>query len=74
MGDQVFLKLSLWKGVLHFGRKGKLSPKYIGPFMIVEQIGSVAYRLELPSKLARIHDVFHVFMLRMYILDSSHVL
>lgn len=52
MGDQVFLKLSLWKGVLHFGRKGKLSPKYIGPFMIVEQIGSVAYRLELPSKLA----------------------
>ena len=72
--DMVFLKISPWKGVLRFGKSGKLSPLYIGPYMIVERIGKVAYRLELPSDIDRIHDVFHVSMLRKYIPDPSHLL
>ena len=63
MGDQVFLRISPWKGVLRFRKKGKLSPCYVGPYEIVERIGEVAYRLRLPLELARIHDVFHVSML-----------
>lgn len=74
VGDKVFLKLSPWKGILRFGKRGKLSPRYIGPYEIVERIGPVAYRLTLPDELSRIHDVFHVSMLRKYIPDVSHVL
>ena len=74
VGDMVFLRISPWKGILRFGKRGKLSPRYIGPYRIVERIGEVAYRLELPSDLDRIHDVFHVSMLRKYIPDPSHVL
>ncbi|KAL0559142.1 hypothetical protein IC582_003732 [Cucumis melo] len=74
VGDQVFLKLSPWRGVIRFGRKGKLSPRYIGSYQITERVGPAAYRLELPIELARIHDVFHVSMLRKYIPDPSHVL
>ena len=74
MGDQVFLRVSLWKGILRFGKRGKLSPRYIGPYEIVDKVGEVAYRLRLPSKLANIHDVFHVSMLRKYIADPSHIL
>ncbi|KAL4025962.1 hypothetical protein IC575_014368 [Cucumis melo] len=74
VGDQVFLKLSPWRGVIRFERKGKLSPRYIGPYQITERVGPAAYRLELPIELARIHDVFHVSMLRKYIPDPSHVL
>jgi hypothetical protein len=48
------------KGVKRFGVKGKLSPRYIGPFSILEKCGTVAYKLELPSSLARVHDIFHV--------------
>ena len=70
----VFLRISPWKGVLRFGKRRKLSPRYIGPYRIVEKIGEVAYQLELPSYLDRIHYVFHVFMLRKYIPDPSHVL
>ncbi|KAH9752499.1 hypothetical protein KPL71_014711 [Citrus sinensis] len=64
----------LEKGVLRFGKRGKLSPRYIGPYEIIERIGPLAYRLALPPKLSRIHDVFHVSMLRKYIYDPSHVL
>ncbi|CAA3011866.1 DNA RNA polymerases superfamily [Olea europaea subsp. europaea] len=74
VGDKVFLKLSPWKGVLRFGKQGKLSPRYIGPYQVTERIGPVAYRLDLPDELSRIHDVFHVSMLRKYIADPSHVL
>ena len=74
VGDMVFLRISPWKGVLRFGKRGKLSPLYIGPYRIAERIGEVAYRLELPSDLDHIHDVFHVSMLRKYIPDPSHVL
>ena len=70
--DRVFLKLSPWKGVVCFGKRGKLSPRYIGPFEIVE-IGPVAYRLDLPEELSRVHNVFHIFMLHKYISDPSHV-
>ncbi|OMO86567.1 reverse transcriptase [Corchorus capsularis] len=74
VGDAVFLKVSPWKGVIRFRKGGKLAPRYIGPFEIVERIGPVAYRLNLPSELGRIHDVFHVSMLRKYVPDPSHFL
>ncbi|KAA0056483.1 reverse transcriptase [Cucumis melo var. makuwa] len=74
VGDQFFLKLSTCRGVIRFGRKGKLSPRYIGSYQITKRVGPAAYRLELPIEFARIHDVFHVSMLRKYIPDPSHVL
>ena len=70
----VFLKVALWKGFIQFQKRGKLNLRYISPFRILERIGPVAYRLELPSKLSRIHNVFHVSMLTKYIPDPSHVL
>ena len=72
--DRVFLKLSPWKGVVRFGKRGKLNPRYIGPFEIVERIGPVAYRLDLPEEFSRVHNVFHISMLRKYIPDPSHAL
>ena len=74
VGDWVFLKLFPWKGVVHFGKRGKLTPRYIGPFEVTERVGPVAYRLALPMELSRIHDVFHVSMLRKYISNPSHIL
>ena len=59
---------------MRFGRQGKLSPRYIGPYEILSKVGSVAYKLKLPPELSRIHDIFHVSMLRKYIPDPSHVL
>ncbi|XP_020536151.1 uncharacterized protein LOC110009863 [Jatropha curcas] len=72
--EKVFLKVSPWKGVTRFGQKGKLSPRYIGPYEILERIGPLAYRLALPPELAQIHDVLHVSMLRRYRSDPSHVI
>ncbi|KAK8648813.1 hypothetical protein V6N13_129555 [Hibiscus sabdariffa] len=74
VGDRVFLKVSPWKKVMRFVRKGKLSPRYIGPYEIVERVGLVAYRLLLPPELERIRDVFHVSMLRKYRSDPSHAM
>ncbi|KAJ8768807.1 hypothetical protein K2173_023711 [Erythroxylum novogranatense] len=74
VGDKVFLKVSPWRGVLRFGKKGKLSPRYIGPFEIIERIGPLAYRLALPSEMAQIHNVFHVSMLRRYRSDPTYVI
>ncbi|XP_016675386.1 uncharacterized protein [Gossypium hirsutum] len=65
VGDMVFLRVLPWKKVLRFGRKGKLSPRFIGPYRILKRVGPVAYQLELPSELDRIHDVY-VSMLRRY--------
>ena len=72
VGDKVFLKVSPWRKVVKFGKKGNLSPRFIGPYEILERIEPVAYRLALPLELAKLHDVFHVSMLRRYRSDESH--
>ena len=59
---------------MRFGKKEKLAPRYIGPFEILERIGMVAYRLDLPPNMSQVHSVFHVSMLRKYILDPVHLL
>jgi hypothetical protein len=64
VGDYVYLKVSPMKGVTRFGVKGKLAPRYIGPFPILEQCGPVAYRLQLPKTLSAVHNVFHVSQLK----------
>ncbi|GJV20955.1 reverse transcriptase domain-containing protein [Tanacetum coccineum] len=64
VGDRVLLKVSPWKGVVRFGKKGKLAPRYVGPFEIVERVGPVAYRLKLPQELSCVHDTFHVSNLK----------
>ena len=72
--DLVFLKVAPFKGVIRFGKRGKLNPRYIGPFKITERIGKVAYRLDLGNELQYVHNVFHVSMLKKYIRDPSHVI
>ena len=74
MGDKVFIKVSPWRKVLRFGKKGKLSPRFIGLYEVLERIGPMAYQLALPPELAKLHDVFHVSMLRKYHSDESHIL
>ncbi|KAM6567298.1 hypothetical protein CsatA_026426 [Cannabis sativa] len=74
VGDKVFLRVSPMKGVMPFGKRGKLSPRFIGPFEILDRVGQVAYRLALPPVLVETHNVFYVSMLRKYMLDPSHVL
>ena len=73
IGEKVFLKVSPWKKVLRFGKNGKLSPRFIGQYEMIEKVGLVAYRLALPPELEMIHNVFHVSMLRRYRSDPSHV-
>ncbi|GJR36195.1 putative reverse transcriptase domain-containing protein [Tanacetum coccineum] len=60
VGDKVMLKVSPWKGVIHFGKWGKLNPRYVGPFKVLEKVGSVAYKLKLPQEMSRVHNTFHV--------------
>ena len=74
VGDHVFLRVSPRKGVFRFGKKGKLAPRYIGSFEILQRVGEVAYQLALPPQLFGIHDVFHVSLLRKYEPDVSHIL
>ena len=74
VGDLVFLKVSPIKGVMRFGKKGKLAPRYIEPFKIRSRVCEVACRLALPPELSQIHPVFHVSMLRKYISDPLYVL
>ena len=73
VGEKVFLKVAPMKGVMRFEKKGKLSPRFVGPFEILERVGVVAYRLALPPSLSAVHNVFHVSMLRKYVADTSHV-
>ena len=72
--DKVFLWVAPMKGVMRFGKKGKLSPRFIGPFEVLERVDEVAYRIALPPALSGINNVFHESMLRKYIPDPSHVL
>ncbi|GJT64295.1 putative reverse transcriptase domain-containing protein [Tanacetum coccineum] len=74
VGDMDMLKVSPWKGVIRFGKRGKLSPRYVGLFKIIERIGPVAYRLELPKKLHSIHNTFHVFNLKKCLADENLVI
>ena len=74
VGDRVFLRVAPYRHVLRFGRKEKLASRFIGPYEILERVGTVAYRLALPASIDRIHNVFHVSQLRKYVGDPSHVL
>ncbi|KAI3773631.1 hypothetical protein L1987_48161 [Smallanthus sonchifolius] len=71
VSDRVLLKVSPLKGVVRFGKKGKLAPRFVGPFEILERIGPVAYRLKLPTKLCNVHDVFHVSNLKRCLADDT---
>ena len=73
VSDKEFLKVALMKRIMRFEKKGKLSPRFIGPYEILENVGNVAYRLVLPPELSKVHNVFHVSMLRRYISDPSYV-
>ena len=74
IGDKVFLWVAPMKGVMRFGKNGKLSPKFVGPFEVLERVGEVANRIALPPALSGIHNVFHKSILRKYIPDLSNVL
>ncbi|GKD53821.1 putative reverse transcriptase domain-containing protein, partial [Tanacetum coccineum] len=71
VGDKVLLKVSPWKGAVRFRKRGKLSPRYVRPFEIVERVGPVAYRLRLPQELVGVHDTFHVLNLKKFLADVN---
>ncbi|GKF67085.1 hypothetical protein Tco_0193602 [Tanacetum coccineum] len=71
VGDHVLFKVSPWKGVVCFGKKGELAPRFVGPFKITERIGPVAYRLRLPQELNGVHDTFHVSNLKKCLADPT---
>ncbi|GJY12918.1 putative reverse transcriptase domain-containing protein [Tanacetum coccineum] len=71
VGDHVLLKVSPWKGMVCFGKKGKLTPRFVGPFEITERINLVAYRLRLPQELSSVHDTFHVLNLKKCLADPT---
>ncbi|KAI3682658.1 hypothetical protein L1987_82782 [Smallanthus sonchifolius] len=71
VGDMVLLKVSPWKGVIRFGKRGKLNPRYVGPFKIIKRIGPVAYQLDLPEGLSGVHNVFHISNLKKCLADES---
>ena len=73
VNDWVYLKISPMKGVMRFGKKGKLSPRYIGPYKILRRVGKVVYELDLPNDLAMVHPVFHVSLLRKFIGDENNI-
>ena len=73
VGDHVFLKVMPKKEVIRFGKRGKLSSRYIGPFKVLERVGAIAYQLALPLSLSSVHEVFHFSMLRKYTPDPTHI-
>ncbi|GJV94489.1 retrotransposon protein, putative, ty1-copia subclass [Tanacetum coccineum] len=68
------LKVSPWKGVIRFDKRGKLNPRYIGPFKILDRVGTLAYRLEIPEQLSRVHSTFHVSNLKKCLVDEPLVI
>ncbi|GJQ98045.1 putative reverse transcriptase domain-containing protein [Tanacetum coccineum] len=74
VGDRVMLKVSPWKGVVRFGKRGKLNPRYVGPFKVLAKVGKVAYKLELPQELSRVHHTFHVSNLKKCYTDEPLVM
>ncbi|GKA04682.1 hypothetical protein Tco_0683802 [Tanacetum coccineum] len=74
VGDRVMLKVSPWKGVVRFGKRGKLNPKYVGLSDESERVRTVAYKLELPQQLSRVHNTFHVSNLKKCLSDESLVI
>ncbi|GKB26398.1 hypothetical protein Tco_0865799 [Tanacetum coccineum] len=74
LGDRVMLKVSPWKGVVHFGKRGKLNPRYVRPFKVLAKVGKVAYKLELPQELSRVHHTFHVSNLKKCYADKPLVM
>lgn len=72
MGDQLLLKVSPTKGVMRLGTKGRLNPRYIGPFLIMAHIGKLAYSLEFPKSMKGVHKVFHISMLETCLRDLEH--
>ena len=74
VGDHIFFKISPMKGVMRFGKKGKLTPRYIGPFEILDRVGNVSHRLSLPPNFGHVHPVFHISMLRKYVPHPSYIL
>ena len=74
VGYHVFLKVMPKRGVVRFDKRGKLSPRFIGPFEILERVGTIAYRLALSPNMSGVHEVFHVSMLLKYTPDPSHVM
>ncbi|GJW48138.1 hypothetical protein Tco_0079784 [Tanacetum coccineum] len=74
VGDRVMLKVSSWKGVVRFGKQGKLNPRYVRPFKVLAKPGKVAYRLELPQELSRVYHTFHVSNLKKCYADEPLVM
>nr|GEU43019.1 putative reverse transcriptase domain-containing protein [Tanacetum cinerariifolium] len=70
IGDMVMLKVSPWKGVVRFGKQGKLNPRYFRPFKVLDKVGTIAYKLKLPQELSRVHNTFHVSNLKKYHADK----
>ncbi|GJU41307.1 putative reverse transcriptase domain-containing protein [Tanacetum coccineum] len=74
VGDKVMLKVSPWKGVVRFGKRGKLNPRYVSPFKIIKRVRTVSYKLELPQQLSQVHNTFHVSNLKKCLSNESFVI
>lgn len=74
VGDLVLIKIALMKGVMRFRKKGKLSPKNVGLYMVIEPISNVVWKLELPQEMTSVHNIFHVTMLKKYFPDPYHII
>ncbi|GJR57452.1 hypothetical protein Tco_1499614 [Tanacetum coccineum] len=74
VGDRVILKVSPWKGVVRFGKWGKLNPRYVGPFKVLDKVGKVAYKPKLPQELSRVHHTFHVSNMKKCYADEPLVM